>query len=139
MGGATFGGPAHTTAMPPNRRKKKKPEGDPYFLGIIAAGKEGQAKPKLKWPKLDYDTAYGNHRELRFLMYMLEATQLTISAVKWHQRKLKTKKGTRERKVAHYMELYYHRKMDIGFGQRNPLSAKEKRGIQWAKAQLKSA
>lgn len=105
-----FGGPAHTTAM-----------------------------SKLKWPKLDYDTAYAHHRDLRFLMASFDALKLAISFVRWHQRKLKTKKGTRERKVAHYMELYYHRKLDTGFGQRNPLSAKHKRGIRWAKEQLKKS
>jgi hypothetical protein len=135
LGGAAFSGPAQQTAMPPQLRKKP----DPYFEGIIAAGKERRATPKLDWPKLDYDNAYGHNRELRFLMCMLKATQLTIAFVKWHQRKLKTKKGTRERKVAHYMELYYHRKMDIGFKEQNPLTTKQKRGIQWAKEQLKAA
>jgi len=123
--------------MPPKQREERKP--DPYFAGIIAAGKERQATPTLKWPELDYDTAYVHTRELRFLLQSLDTTKRAISFVKWHQRKLKTKKGTRERKIAHYMELYTHRRWDLGLNQHQPLSTKEKRGIQWAKAQLKSA
>lgn len=134
-----FGGPAHTTAMPPKRPKKKKPPGDPYFEGIIAAGKEHRATPKLKWPKLDYDHSYGHARNLRTLIGTWKTLKLCITYVKWLQWKEKTKKGTRERKIAHYMELYYHRKFDIGFGERNPLSAKHKRGIRWAKAQLQES
>jgi len=122
--------------MPPQRREKRKP--DPYFAGIIAAGKERQAAPKLKWPKLDYDTAFVNTRELRFLLKSLNTTKRAISFIKWYQRKLKTKKDTQEHKIAHYMELYSHRRWDLGLNQRKPLNAKQKRGIQWAKEQLKN-
>ncbi len=123
--------------MPPKRHEKRKP--DPYFEGIIAAGKERQATPKLKWPKLDLDTAFVHTRELRFLLKSLDTTKRAISFVKWHQRKLKTKKGTRERKIAHYMELYTHRRWDLGLNQHDPLTTKQKRGIRWAREQLKES
>ena len=123
--------------MPPKRREKRKP--DPYFEGIIAAGKERRAASIFFWPKLDYDTAYVGVRKLRFLLKSLDRTKRAISFIRWYQRKLKTEKGTRERRIAHYMELYTHRRWDLGLNQRKPLSAKEKRGIRWARQQLKAS
>ncbi|KKK94350.1 hypothetical protein LCGC14_2683760, partial [marine sediment metagenome] len=112
------------------------------FEGIIAAGKERQERQtalKLNWPKLDYDTTYMNARELRFLLKSLDSLKRAISFVTWYQRKLKTKKGTRERKIAHYMELYTHRRWDLGINQHDPLTTKQKRGIRWAREQLKGS
>ncbi len=95
--------------------------------------------PKLNWPKLDYDHSYGHARNLRTLLKVLKYLKLCVTYVKWLQRKEKTKKGTRERKIAHYMELYFHRKWDKGFAERKPLNTKQKHGIRWAREQLKQS
>ena len=93
--------------------------------------------PKLKWPELNYDKSYGDIRTLRTLKEQWMKLKLTVKYATWIQRKEKTRKGTQERKIAHYMELYYHRLWDMGFAERHPLNAKQKRGIRWAREQLK--
>jgi hypothetical protein len=107
--------------------------------GCFGGPAQQTAMPKLNWPKLDHDHSYAHVRDLRTLLEQQAVTKLAITYVKWFQRKEKTKKGTRERRIAHYMELYFHRKWDTGFGQRNPLNAKQKHGIRWAREQLKKS